>query len=260
MPGREVLHHVQRGQHGPVLLFLHCFPTHQAQWLLQLEHFARQYRVIAPDFRGAGRSVVVDPTITVTMEQQATEVIALLDHLGITEPVHLIGLSMGGYVAWQLAATYPERLASMVLCHTRVVADTPEQAQGRHRLAAQTLRERSAEAILSVMVPRLLPESASPEVVERVEQLAREASPEGLAAILRGLAARPDVSLLLPTMQHQCLVISGELDAISPPAEMQAWAAKLPSSRFLSLPGVGHLSPLEAPALFNQTLAEHAPW
>lgn len=239
---------------------VHGFPMNHAQWENQFLHFAALGRVIAPDLRGLGQSHIIGDDAVISMEQHADDLVQLLDELHLAEPVVFIGLSMGGYIAWQMLRKYPKRLRGLVLCHTRVVADTPEQAAGRHQLAAETLQTASSLKIESVMLPRLVSGSADSAVTSAIRQMARSSTPAGLAATLRGLAARSDATNLLPGITVPTLAISGEHDAISPPAEMSAWATTIPGSRFVTLPGVGHVSPLEAPAAFNQLLTETLPW
>lgn len=260
LPGEQPYHYHDSGGDGPPLVLLHGFPMSHLQWQPQIHHFAASHRVIAPDLRGLGESTVTDPTATITMEQHADDVVSLLQHLQISQPVTFIGLSMGGYVLWQLVHKYPDLPGKIVLCHTRTVADTAEQAEGRLQLAARTLEEQSADAVLATMLPRLLPASAPDSVRFAVTRMARSATPAGLAATLRGLAVRPDAGDIPATIQAPTLVISGELDAISPPGEMQEWARRIPNCQFVSLSGAGHLSPLETPGLFHQTLTGWAAW
>ena len=248
------------GMEGPVLLLVHGFPLNHAQWENQFLHYAASCRVIAPDLRGLGGSRMTGNDEVITMEQHADDLNLLLDELHITEPVIFVGLSMGGYVAWQMVKKYPQRLRGLVLCDTRVAADTPEQAKARHQLADETLETGTSLKIEEVMLPRLLPAAADPSAVEAIRQMARSSSPAGLAAVLRGMAARPDVTDLLPSIKVPTLAICGELDVISPPAEMGAWISKIPHSRFVILPAVGHMTPLEAPHAFNQLLTESLPW
>lgn len=248
------------GTEGPVLLFVHGFPLNHTQWENQFLHFAASYRVIAPDLRGLGGSRITDSDAVITMEQHADDLNALLDELHISEPVVLIGLSMGGYVAWQMVRKYAHRLQGLVLCDTRIAADTPEQAQARHQLAEETLKTGTSLKIEEVMLPRLLPASAPQTAEEAIRQMARSSSVAGLAAALRGMAARIDAADLLPNIKVPTLGISGEFDVISPPSEMAAWVSRIPQARFVTLPGVGHMTPLEAPQAFNQLLTESLPW
>lgn len=254
------LHCICRGSTGPLLLLVHGFPLHHQQWIHQLNYLAANHRVLVPDLRGLGQSPLFPGQTQVTMEDHADDLNALLDALGIDEPVHYMGLSMGGYVAWQMLRKYPARVRSLVLCHTRVIADTPEQAAGRFQVAERTLEQQSAEPVLEAMLPRLLHAGVSPTIGEEVRQMAYDSPINGLAANARGLALRVDATAWLSAIQIPALAISGEYDGISSPSEMQAWSAKIPGCRFISLPGVGHLSPMEAPGLFNQTLTELASW
>ena len=82
---------------------------------------AEHCRVIAPDLRGFGQSPLgdVDPTRGISMEQYADDLAELLDALQITEPIVLVGFSMGGYIAWQFVRKYRDRLRALVQCDTR---------------------------------------------------------------------------------------------------------------------------------------------
>jgi len=254
-------HQVYRaGMEGPVLLFVHGFPLNHTQWENQFLHFAASYRVIAPDLRGLGGSRTTGNDSIITMERHADDLNLLLDELHIDEPVVYIGLSMGGYVAWQMVKKYAHRLRGLVLCDTRVAADTPEQAQARHQLADETIKTGASLKIEEAMLPRLLPPSADHSIEEAIRQMARSTTAAGLAATLRGMAARIDAAPLLPSIKVPTLGISGEHDVISPPAEMSAWISKIPNARFVTLSGVGHMTPMEAPHEFNQLLSESLPW
>ena len=101
--GDVTLHVVDQGEGTPLLL-VHGFPLSHAMWQAQIDAFSTHCRVIAPDLRGFGRSGVTSGTVT--MEQYADDLNALLDRLEITEPVAFVGLSMGGYIAWQFWRKY----------------------------------------------------------------------------------------------------------------------------------------------------------
>ena len=137
---------------GPPILFVHGFPLSHSMWRHQLEAFAGDHRVIAPDLRGFGESDVTEGTVT--MEQHADDLVALLDELNVKEPVVLCGLSMGGYIAWQFQQKYPERLRALILCDTRTIADPPDGVENRKRLAKMVVENGSA-AVASAMLPNL---------------------------------------------------------------------------------------------------------
>ena len=86
---------------GPPLLFVHGFPLDHRMWRAQIEQFSGSYRVIAPDLRGFGGSSLVNDDATLTMQEFAVDLAEMLSVIELDEPVCLIGLSMGGYIAWQ---------------------------------------------------------------------------------------------------------------------------------------------------------------
>jgi pimeloyl-ACP methyl ester carboxylesterase len=95
-----------------------------------------------------------------------------------------------------------------------------------------------------------------PELVEATRQVMLAASPRGVAAALRGMAARPDVSAWLPEIDLPTLVICGREDAITSVEEMRSMAERLPQARFVEIAGAGHMAPLEQPQAVNQAIRE----
>ena len=139
---------------GPALLFVHGFPLDHTMWRAQLDHFAADFHVIAPDLRGFGASSPGPDVGSVSMEQFADDCARLLDALGVQTEVTFCGLSMGGYVAWQFARKYPQRLARLVLCDTRAAADTPAAAETRFKMAEHVLAA-GTEIVARAMLPKM---------------------------------------------------------------------------------------------------------
>ncbi|MBM3985554.1 MAG: alpha/beta hydrolase, partial [Planctomycetes bacterium] len=105
---------------GPPVLLVHGFPLDHAMWAAQVDALAPGHRVLAPDLRGFGGSVVTPGTVT--MGRMADDLAALLDALGVRERLVYVGFSMGGYVGWPFAARHGRRLAGLVAVDTRAVA------------------------------------------------------------------------------------------------------------------------------------------
>jgi 3-oxoadipate enol-lactonase len=244
----------QRGSGRPLLL-VHGFPLDHSMWNGQLEGLSSSCRVIAPDLRGFGGSGGEGEPV-LRMEQFADDLARLLDAMKIEQPVTFCGLSMGGYVGWQFWSRHRDRLARLILCDTRAVADTQEGARQRLETADRVLREGSgvvAEAMRSkLFAPGTW--SEAPELVESTMRVMQGASPQVVAAALRGMAERPDFSPLLAQIDVPTLVVCGEHDAISSPAEMQAMARAIPTGRYAEIAGAGHVAPLEKPAAVNAVL------
>ena len=245
---------VEQGQGHPLLL-VHGFPLDHSMWQQQLEVLAHRYRVIAPDLRGFGLSDVTPGTVT--MEQYADDLAALLDALKITEPITFCGLSMGGYVAWQFVARHPQRLQRLIVADTRAIADSQEAAEGRRKSADKVLQE-GPGIVADTMLPKLFHKvaGAEPTYVQQTKGVMLSTKPEGIAAALRGMAARPDVTGQLGQIGVPTLVICGQHDAISPAAEMQQIAAAIPGAKYVEIAGAGHMSPLEKPAEVSEAITK----
>jgi len=241
---------------GPPVLFLHGFPLDHSMWAEQLSALAASHRVIAPDLRGFGASGVTPGKVT--MVQMADDCAGLIDALGIQTPIALVGLSMGGYVAWQFVQRHAAKLGKLVLCDTRSVADTPQAAETRLKMAEHVLKH-GTSAVAEAMLPKLFAPATyekRPQVVESVRRMMLAAPPTGVAAAQHGMAARPDVSSMLPTIQVPTLVICGEHDAISPLAEMRTIAESIPGATLVVVPDAGHMAPMENPGVVNAALKE----
>jgi 3-oxoadipate enol-lactonase len=236
---------------GEVVLLVHGFPLDHEMWAAQVEFLAPSYRVIAPDLRCFGQSPAA--TGIVTMRQMADDLAGLLDALQVTRPVVYCGLSMGGYVAWQFHAQYPQRLRALILCDTRSQADLAETVVSRQRMIDHVLRA-GTQYVADAMLPRLFAQETfrrDPQIVDHVRQKILAARPESIAAAIRGLTIRPDVTPTLPTIRVPTLALVGQHDQISPAEEMQQMAAAMPEARCVVLPNAAHMTPLEDPAGFN---------
>ena len=243
---------------GPVLLFVHGFPLDHTMWRGQLDYFSAHYRVIAPDLRGFGSSTPGPDVGSVSMEWFADDCARLLDALGIQDKVMFCGLSMGGYIAWQFARKYPQRLARLVLCDTRAAADTPAAAETRFKMAEHVLAA-GTEIVARAMLPKMFAASTparQPEIVAVTEQTILQTKPVAIAAAQRGMAARPDVNAWLPQFKVPALVVVGAEDVISPVDEMRQITQSLPQARLAIIPDAGHMAPLENPAAVNRELDE----
>lgn len=245
------------GSGQPVVL-LHGFPLDHAMWAPQISALSETVRVIAPDLRGFGQSTLTldDVKNGISMRQYAADIAALLDKIGVKEPVILCGFSMGGYILWQFALHYPRRVKAVVLCDTRAAADSTEAREGRFKTADDVLKK-GTRALIETMLPKLLSKatlSQRPEVVTQVTQIMRTCEPSAVAAALRGMAEREDVTSQLSKITQPALIIVGAEDAISPPAEMRGMAELIPHVQYVEIPEAGHMTTLENPGAVTEAL------
>jgi pimeloyl-ACP methyl ester carboxylesterase len=210
-----------------------------------------EFRVIAPDLRGYGASPSVE---RVTMRELADDVEALADALGV-ERAAVVGLSMGGLVAMELATANPARWTKLGL-----VATTAEPVEDGERDARHAMADRIAAEGMEPQVDAMLPKLFGPDAPERARaQIAatmRATDPMGAAAALRGRAARPDYRPGLRALRTPVFVCTGTEDPYSTAAVTATILDAVTHATHLSLPGVGHLPNLEAPAAFDAALAD----
>ncbi len=250
------LAYVDRGAGDPIVL-VHGFPLDHSMWNHQIEALSAEYRVIAPDLRGFGKSALTEDAATretVTMGRFADDLAALLDILGIDRPITLAGLSMGGYVALHFWREHAARLSRLILCDTRAAGDTREVAHGRREAADRVLEEGPA-TLVDGMTARLFAESTvvrRPEVIESIRRVMMATDPRGIAAALRGMAQRDDMVRELRKIDCPTLVIVGSLDVISTPDEMRGIAETIPNAQFVEIPDCGHMSAVEKPEEVNR--------
>ncbi len=260
-PGELVRHDVggvtlavdARGD-GPALLLVHGFPLDHSLWAHQVAALAR-WRRIAPDLRGAGASDAPDGGYSMTT--YADDLARLLDRLHIERAV-VAGLSMGGYIAFEMLRRHRARVMGLILADTRADADSAEARQGRENMI-EIARTQGAAAVAERMVPRLLGRSSQqtqPHVVEQVRAMVGRTPVPGIVGALGAMRDRPDSTPLLATIDVPTLVVVGAEDELTPPAASRAMASAIPSAAMTTIPGAGHLAPLEAPTAVTRVIAE----
>lgn len=244
--------HCEVSGEGEPVLFVHGFPLSGELWGPTVERLEGRVRAIVPDLRGHGAS---EASAEVDMGRYAGDLLAVLDVLGERGPVTLVGLSMGGYVAFEVCRRAPERVKALVLVDTRADADSEDGARGRLETAERALREGSA-GIADGLVEKLFSPAASAGLRERWRAIMAATPPEGVAAALRAMAARPDSFATLRDLRAPVLVVVGEDDAITPPADARRMHEAAPRSRLEVIPGAGHMTPVEQPDRFTSLLRE----
>jgi len=243
---------------GKPLVWLHAFPLSADQWLPQLGRVPPGWRFIAPDlrgFRGAGPAFEAVGLEGQTIDGYAADMFELMTHLEVTSAT-IGGLSMGGYVALAMVHRAPERVDGLVLASTRAAGDT-ERGKLNRAATLQLLEREGVAGVAAGMVPALLGETTrreQPDLADAVTRLITANPPEALAAAVRAMRDRPDSTALLPHLACPVTIIHGDEDTLIPVSEAEAMHEAVAGSRLVVLPGVGHLSNLEAPARFIEAL------
>lgn len=228
------------------LVLLHAYPFDARMWDPVRASLTARLRLITPDQRGLGRTPLPATDREPSLEDAARDVLALLDKLELDRVV-LGGCSLGGYVTMALLRIAPERVGGLVLIDTRASADAPDAARNRHVTAERVESEGVKGWLADSMLPNLLATATPAAVAEKIRDIVESQSPSGVAWALRAMAARPDSLDVLSGVDVPALVLVGEEDRATPPDDSRAMADALPNSDLVVLPGMGHMTPIEAP-------------
>jgi pimeloyl-ACP methyl ester carboxylesterase len=224
-----------------VVLLLHAFPLDARMWEGQLPVLERAgYEVIAPNLPGRDP----DPDL----QSWGARILELLP--GDFVPV---GISMGGYLTFELWRQAPARIPALALLDTRANADDETGREARDE-TVRVLEEEGFESFWAGLAPRLFSAEASEEVVARAHEIAADQPLESLVAAVRALRDRSDSMQTLSEIDAQALVVVGAEDALTPPDAAKEIVGGLLHARYAEIAGAGHLTPLERPDEVNEEL------
>lgn len=250
MPHADVndisLYYEEEGPGEPLIL-LHGLGTDGRSWEYQRDYFAREFRVMVVDVRGHGRSA--RPPGPYSVSQFAADIFALLDQLHI-DRFHLVGLSMGGMIGFQMAVDQPERFKSLT-----IVNSGPELVPQNWKERWQIVQRRlvltfsSMEKVGKFIGERLFPEPEQAEYKEMFVQQMRENDPKAYRAATNALIGW-SVRHKLDRIQCPVLVISGDMD-YTPVANKEAYVREMPTAQLLVIENSRHATPIDQPKAFN---------
>jgi len=243
---------------APPILFIHAFPLDRTMWRHQLVSPALAgWNRIAPDLRGAGAWSVPDPPDAYSMARYSEDLVQVLDARDIRQAI-VCGLSMGGYILFELLRRHAGRVRAAILCNTKATPDSPDAKRDRNAMAALAQKD-GARAVADKLLPKLLSRAtfaAQAQVVAEVREIIERAPVPGIVGALRALRDRPDSTPMLGSIRVPVLVLAGDDDQIAPAAGMQEMARAIPGAQFALIPTAGHLAPLEQPTTTSAALAD----
>jgi 3-oxoadipate enol-lactonase len=242
---------------GPDVVLIAGLSGHGGHWLPQRQALADAYRVTVFDNRGAGRTDAPDEPYSI--RQMADDTAGLIEALGI-ERAHVVGSSMGGMIAQELAINYPERVDRLVVACSRMKPGAIRQLMGPvDRWLRENRLDRIQLSLLTipwVMTPTFVADES--RVSQRLELASKDPYPISLHGYLRqhGAVMAHDTSDRLGKIRARTLVLVGAEDILTPVSESRDLVARIPGAELRILPRGGHGFFGEYPAETSAALRE----
>ena len=253
LPDVDLAYQVE-GEGAPLLL-IHGLGANAATWELQLQAFAPHYRVIAYDLRGTPASRDrLHPQGPFSIPQFAADARALLDHLRVTS-AHVLGLSLGGMIAFQMAVDTPHYLRSMTIVNSGP-AVVPRNLVEHWAIAMRQLVTRLAgpATFAKILAPKLFPKPEHAELRERFKATLGANDPKAYVATLNAILGWTVLDriggITIPT-----LVVSADHDYTSV-ASKEAYVRLMPNAKLVVVEDSRHALPMERAEAFNAVVAE----
>ena len=240
---------------GPLLLFLHGIGGNRLNWHLQLPAFAGDFTAAAWDARGYGLSDDYEGDLD--FSDFSHDLVRVLDHFGAAK-AHLCGLSMGGRVAQDFHALYPERVATLVLCDTFAGYDAGDPRSGRSQSIEEFVESRIRPYLdgadpkerAPLAAGRLMGPNRSDDAVRRAVAASSQLHVESYIKTVRASASFSRVenlaNIAVPT-----LLVFGDVDPLTPPRVGAYMQERIAGSRLAIIEDAGHMTNLERPQPFN---------
>lgn len=255
-PQVRVPYYEVHGRKGHPLILLPGFATDLQSWIFQRDEFAREHRLLLMDPFGTGRSQ--GPPFSSTTLGMAEEVLRVIDAAGV-EQVDLLGHSLGGAVAQELALLAPDRIRKLLLIST--FCRGSELPSHLLRCWQSALRPIDDHLMTSEVLPWLYSDTylRLPNRLKSILGFLRAnrfpPSQEGLTAQIAAIESH-DCRDRLSRITKPTLVAVGSLDRLTPPQEARRLSLALPNARYLEIPEAAHVVMIEQPDTFRQIVLE----
>jgi 3-oxoadipate enol-lactonase len=252
--GTELYYEDSSGE-GPTILFCHGLLWDVSMFAPQIAALKSRYRCVAYDHRGQGRSAESDRR-AIDMDTLFADAVALIEALDL-QPVHVCGLSMGGFVAMRLAARRPDLVRSLLLLDTSADPEPPQSAF-RYRLLNGFTRCFGAGFLGDATMPFMFGRSTVTDPARGAEFHAwrrhLRSNRPSLWRAVNGVIERKSVYHELSRITAPTLVVVGEEDTVTVPAKAERIVAAIAGARLVRIPHAGHITTLEQPQAVTQAI------
>jgi pimeloyl-ACP methyl ester carboxylesterase len=266
--GSVELYYEEHGSGDPLLLIMGLAADSRA-WMFQVPDFARHYRTVIFDNRGVGRSA--KPAGPYTIHQMADDAAGLLDRLDIAR-AHVVGVSMGGMIAQELALRHPARVRRLVLACTYPEPDADVEQQRQFSLAkfgGSVSADGAIQLDVTALDPMMFFQHLLPTVFNQsyIDTEIAKLLPLFTGALEYGFSLEAIVGQVEAVMGHNTterlhqiaaptLVITGDADRLVPCANSDILARHIPGAKLVKIPGGSHGFNFETPEIFNREVLD----
>ena len=243
------------GEGNIPIILLHGFPFDKSMWAKQLDFFATTNRVIAIDIRGFGKST--DESTPLSIDLFSDDLMLFMNQMKISKAI-ICGLSMGGFIALNAQARFPDRFEAIILCDTQCIADTIEVKLNRYK----TIDEIALNGTLNfneAFIKKVFCKNSFTNKQEIVTQLRSVvmANPEQIIINgLKALAERSETCSTLPEINIPTLIICGREDEVTPLEQSEFLHTSIKASALHIIDDAGHVSNIEQPEEFNNEISK----
>ena len=243
------IHYLSEGL-GPVIVLLHGYLENISMWDEIAEKLGKTNHVVRLDFPGFGKSECIEHENGMALYAEITaQLLALLN----IDKYALIGHSMGGYVALELASSYPKKTSQLILFHSTAQADSEEKKTMRNR-ALKALSKKNA--YLKTAIKLLFPSPFQKTCKRQIDKMIQEASilnTNGIAVALAGMRERKEHAKTVQDLTCKTTYIAGKLDPVLDSRQVKI-EAQNNKAQYIELENAGHMSHWESNEKATTTL------
>jgi 3-oxoadipate enol-lactonase len=249
--GITINYQIDGPDNAPCLVFSNSLATTLAMWDEQAAALRDSYRVLRYDQRGHGLTDA--PAGRYAYDTLLADALGLLDALSI-KTAHFAGLSMGGATALGLAERHPDRFGRIIVCDSPCQSTPQSSQQWEERIAIA--QKQGIEPLVEPTVSRWVPQdilAKNPPHVDKIRTMIRGTPVNGFIGCAAALGDH-DYASAVGSVKRPVLFLVGEKDAPAP--AMRKLNEKLPGSRYVEIPGAGHISNMDRPGEFTKAIRD----
>lgn len=236
---------------GPVILLLHGFPFHRGLWDDFIPLLSAKHHVVAIDLPGFGSSTGLEGTFGIP---QVADTLIKFIRQSKLEQIHIVGHSLGGYIALEMVRKEPVLFASLTLLHSTAYADTDEKKESRVKVV-EFIKKNGPEPFTTGFIDPLFANPKHPSI-NKVREIASAASAEAIIGYSLAMKDRSEQLKTLEIFENPTMFIAGEKDPGIPIDSIRKQALHSQKPQIEILAEVAHMGMFEKPAETAHKIAD----